>query len=73
MDQIAKGKRVSGTFRDDVKHQFVDRYVSGASIRAIAEESGRSYGFVQKLLKEAGVEFRPRGGPRKRNTKDSVS
>ena len=42
--------------------ELAGRYNQGASIRSLARESGRSYGLVQKLLREAGVEFRPRGG-----------
>lgn len=38
------------------------KYDAGASIRAIAEETGRSYGWVHRLLGESGVIFRQRGG-----------
>jgi hypothetical protein len=34
----------------------------GATIRALAEETGRSYGGVHRLLVDAGVVFRSRGG-----------
>ncbi|MDX3772085.1 MULTISPECIES: helix-turn-helix domain-containing protein [unclassified Streptomyces] len=34
----------------------------GASIRAIADAHGRSYGFVHRMLSEAGVTLRGRGG-----------
>lgn len=64
MAKLNKGKRISGDFRDQVQEDFVKRYAAGESIRAIADESGRSYGFVQGLLKAAGVEFRSRGGAR---------
>ncbi|MFR9792927.1 helix-turn-helix domain-containing protein [Streptomyces sp. MB22_4] len=40
------------------------RYAEGASIREIAEETGRSYGFVRKALFDAGVTLRGRGGAR---------
>lgn len=59
---IPKGVRVSGKAREQLVKNFVKAYNGGASIRAIAAESGRSYGFVQGALKSAGVEFRPRGG-----------
>lgn len=36
-------------------------YGDGRSVREIARKLGRSYGYVHKLLAEAGVEFRPRG------------
>lgn len=59
---FAKGVRISGDLRVQTVKEFVSRYEAGESIRAIAADSGRSYGFVQGLLKEAGVEFRSRGG-----------
>ena len=37
------------------------QYRSGKTIRALAEENGRSYGLVYRLLGEVGVAFRPRG------------
>lgn len=40
----------------------VKAYVDGASIRQIAEDIGRSYGLVHKLLTAEGVQLRPRGG-----------
>jgi transposase len=42
--------------------QAVSRYKKGASIRQIADEFGRSYGNVHRMLREAGVELRGRGG-----------
>ncbi len=66
MAQLSKGKRISGDLRTEVCDNFVQRYRAGESIRAIASDSGRSYGFVQGLLKQAGVEFRSRGGARVR-------
>ena len=66
MAQLSKGKRISGDLRSEVSASFVERYRGGESIRSIATESGRSYGFVQGLLKDSGVEFRSRGGARNR-------
>ena len=66
MAQLSKGKRISGDLRCEVSANFVERYRGGESIRSIATESGRSYGFVQGLLKDSGVEFRSRGGARNR-------
>jgi predicted transcriptional regulator len=37
------------------------QYKQGASIRQIADETGRSYGNVHRLLSESGVTLRPRG------------
>lgn len=65
MSRLSKGKRISGRLREQVQASFVERYLAGESIRSLAADSGRSYGFVQGLLKDAGVEFRSRGGSRK--------
>ncbi|MDI9627252.1 MAG: helix-turn-helix domain-containing protein [Acidobacteriota bacterium] len=59
-----KGKRIVGAERAAVSESFVARYAAGESIRSLAAESGRSYGFVQGILKDAGVTFRSRGGAR---------
>lgn len=40
-------------------------YAEGASIQELADTIGRSYGTVHKLLVDAGVTLRPRGGARK--------
>lgn len=57
-----RGSRVAGPQRVRLATEFRQRYEGGASIRSIAGESGRSYGFVQGLLKETGVSLRSRGG-----------
>lgn len=43
-------------------------YCAGASIREIAEETGRSYGSVHALLVEMGTELRGRGGSNRRRS-----
>lgn len=68
MTRLDKGKRISGDLRCQVLEDFKQRYAAGESIRAIALESGRSYGYVQGLLREAGVEFRSRGGARQQRS-----
>ncbi|KIE23402.1 transcriptional regulator [Streptomyces sp. MUSC 125] len=55
-------RRTSGPDRDKVAQDLKKKYDSGASIRALAEETGRSYGGVHRLLADAGVTFRSRGG-----------
>lgn len=67
MAQLSKGRRISGELRDQIGESFAERYLAGESIRSIAADSGRSYGFVQGLLKESGVVLRTRGGVRKPN------
>ena len=41
-------------------------YEGGASIRTLAASTGRSYGSVHSLLREAGCTMRSRGGPNHR-------
>jgi hypothetical protein len=60
--QFTKGQRVTGTARRELAGQLVARYEKGASIRALAESIGRSYGFVHRVLSESDVTIRSRGG-----------
>ncbi len=58
-----KGARITGDSRDRLQSSLKELYESGASIRVLADRTGRSYGFVHKVLEESGVELRSRGGP----------
>ena len=60
--ELAKGKRVTGGDRVSLSDQLKKKYEGGASIRALAEETGRSYGFVHRILSESGATLRGRGG-----------
>lgn len=62
MAQLAKGRRVTGSERDKLANDLKKKYNAGASIRALAESTGRSYGFVHRVLTESGVKLRGRGG-----------
>lgn len=57
-----KGTRVTGTDRSELATELKRRYERGESIRSLAAATNRSYGFVHRLLTEAGVELRGRGG-----------
>ncbi|MFH8337032.1 helix-turn-helix domain-containing protein [Streptomyces sp. AM6-12] len=59
---MRKGQWITGGAREKLAEAFAGEYRQGRSIRAIAEEHGRSYGFVHRLLGEAGVPLRTRGG-----------
>ncbi|GHC84496.1 transcriptional regulator [Nocardiopsis terrae] len=61
-DTLRKGTRVSGEDRSELAAELKRRYDGGESIRSLAAATGRSYGFVHRLLGEAGVELRGRGG-----------
>ncbi|MFI7676347.1 helix-turn-helix domain-containing protein [Actinophytocola sp. NPDC049390] len=58
----SKGRRITGAARDKIAAEMKKKYEKGASIRALAESTGRSYGFVHRVLSESGVTLRSRGG-----------
>jgi predicted transcriptional regulator len=62
MAELPKGRRISGSERDMLAADLKKKYEAGVSIRALAESTGRSYGFVHRVLSEAGVTMRGRGG-----------
>lgn len=59
-----KGERIVGARRETLAKKLVERYGQGESIRSLATSTGRSYGFVYRVLTECGVQLRPRGGVR---------
>jgi len=61
-EALTKGSRITGDQRGTLATAFAERYAGGESIRSIAEDTGRSYGFVHGILKEAGATLRGRGG-----------
>lgn len=64
------GRRIVGDERLKLAQDFSQMYQAGVSIRSIAEASGRSYGFVHRVLNEHGVTLRARGGDTKRRNPD---
>jgi hypothetical protein len=60
--KIQKGTRITGEGRKDLAASLVTRYQRGESIRSMAQDIGRSYGFVHGVLTESGVSMRGRGG-----------
>jgi hypothetical protein len=61
-DALKKGSRVTGAERDKLAGDLRKKYDNGQSIRALAASSGRSYGFVHRILSESGATLRGRGG-----------
>ena len=61
-ETLKKGSRVTGTAREQLASDLKSKYEAGESIRALAQETGRSYGFVHRMLSESGVTLRGRGG-----------
>jgi hypothetical protein len=64
--ELKKGSRVTGGDRDRLAADLKRRYESGQSIRLLAQSSGRSYGFVHRMLSESGATLRGRGGATRR-------
>jgi hypothetical protein len=62
LPNLPRGKRLSGEDRIGVGGELLHRYEKGKSIRQICAETGYSIGRTRRLLVEAGVEFRQRGG-----------
>jgi hypothetical protein len=60
--EIVKGQRITGADREKLGAQLRKRYLAGASIRELAGATGRSYGFIHRILLDSGVELRGRGG-----------
>jgi hypothetical protein len=61
-EALKKGSRVTGSERDKLATDLRKKYDAGSSIRSLAESSGRSYGFVHRILSESGTTLRGRGG-----------
>ncbi len=57
-----KGKQITGAAREEFAARFQAAYEGGASIRALARAHGRSYGTMHRILTQAGVVLRGRGG-----------
>lgn len=70
MAELKKGARITGSHRSKLASDLKKKYEKGASIRGLAASTGRSYGFVHRVLCESGVQLRGRGGatrPREQN------
>jgi hypothetical protein len=61
-ETLKKGTRVTGADRAKLASDLKKRYNSGESIRSLAASTGRSYGFIHRILSENGVALRGRGG-----------
>lgn len=58
-------QRITGDTRQHLQAQVLEQYNRGVAIRTLADQYNRSYGFIHRLLSDAGVEFRSRGGRHK--------
>jgi predicted transcriptional regulator len=71
--QYKRGSRITGAARDKLGAELKKKYEKGASIRALAEATGRSYGFVHRVLSETGVQLRGRGGATRSRTSNRTT
>ena len=62
MADLKKGSRVTCSERNSLAADLRHKYDGGSSIRSLAESTGRSYGFVHRILTESGAALRGRGG-----------
>ena len=69
MAELSKGRRITGNDRDKLATDLRKKYDSGKSIRELAATTGRSYGFVHRILSESGATLRGRGGATRGKTK----
>lgn len=64
INEVRTWRQVTGQERAELSTDYVSQYQAGKSIRAIAAASGRSYGFVHRILSDAAAPMRSRGGAR---------
>jgi hypothetical protein len=69
---VRKSSRLTGAARTKLAADLKKKYDNGASIRELAQETGRSYGFVHRMLSEAGTTLRGRRGGASRH-KDAIA
>ena len=71
-ETIKKATRLTAAARAKLAVELRNRYAAGESIRALAAATGRSYGFVHRILTESGVSLRGRGGATRGKSKSPV-
>lgn len=62
MKKIEKRARITGELREKIGAELRKKYEKGASIRQLVDKTGRSYGFVRRILLDSGATLRRRGG-----------
>ena len=72
-ETLEKGTRVTGADRNKLATDLKKRYDAGESIRSLAAATGRSYGFIHRILTETGVALRGRGGATREGPRPSAS
>jgi len=69
--ELKKGARITGPDRNTLAVEVREQYENGRSIRELAQQHGRSYGFIHRLLSENEVSLRGRGGATRGKKKTS--
>jgi hypothetical protein len=67
--KLRKHARIGSDDRAQAAATLLQRYEAGSSIRNLAADTGYSITRVRKLLEEAGVRFRSRGGANRKGAK----
>ena len=67
-EELSRAEPRAGGGRDRAAFAgyLVERYAQGASLSRLSDDTGRSFGYVRRILIDAGVTMRPRGGSRPR-------
>lgn len=65
--KLKPGSHVTGKVRTKLAIDLRIEHERGIGIRELAEQIGRSYGFVNTLLWESGADVRPHGGHNRRD------
>jgi Helix-turn-helix domain len=63
-----KGKKLTGDARTAFVAEITTMYLGGASVRDIADQTGRAYGSIHRMLTENDVTLRARGGANRKTT-----
>jgi hypothetical protein len=61
----------SNESKEQLMSELRTAYEGGASIRTLVASTGRSYGSIHSMLREAGATMRSRGGPNHRTRRAS--
>ena len=60
--KLKRGQRLPRQDQERIGKELLAQYEAGRSVRQLCAETGYSIGRVRRLLEDAGVTFRPRGG-----------
>lgn len=64
--QIYRGAHIKGAEKEQVTEFVTAQYENGKSIRDIADDLGRSYGSIRRLIQQSDTPLRSRGGSKRK-------